>query len=186
MPLQHELFEQKLDIQPPANAIGPRLWVRRIVVWREPGGVKIRDVELRPGLNIIWTPDDKGIGHGGGKTLFCRLLRYCLGEDRFAPEDQRAEIATKFPDGLVGAEIVLDGICWGIIRPLGIRRRHLAVPSENLEELAATDSPSTGLEPFLNAVEKAFLPEELASLIPGHRQDRRGWPIVLALLTRDQ
>jgi hypothetical protein len=32
----------------------------------------------------------------------------------------------------------------------------------------------------------AFLPEELASLIPGHRQDGRGWPIVLALLTRDQ
>jgi hypothetical protein len=186
MPQQRELFQQKLDIQPPAGAIGPRLWVRRIAIWREPGGVKIRDVELRPGLNIVWTPDDKGIGHGGGKTLFCRLLRYCLGEDRFAPEDQRAEIAARFPDGLVGAEIVLDGTRWAIVRPLGIRRRHLAVPDGNLEDLAVTDSPSTGLEPFLDAVEKAFLPDELASLIPGHRQDRRGWPIALALLTRDQ
>ena len=38
------------------------------------------------------------------RPLLCRLLRYCLGEDRFAPEDQRAEIAATFPDGLVGAE----------------------------------------------------------------------------------
>lgn len=186
MPLQHELFQQKLEIHPPTDSVGPRLWVRRIVVWREPGGEKIRDVSLRPGLNIIWTPDDRGIGHGGGKTLFCRLVRYCLGEDRFSPDDQRTQISANFPDGLIGAEVILDGVCWAIIRPLGIRRRHLAVPDGNLDELAATDSSSTGLEPFLDAVEKAFFPTELASLIPGHRQDRRGWPIALALLTRDQ
>ena len=141
MPLQHELFEQRLDIQPPTDASGPRLWVRRVVIWREPGGEAIRDVELRPGFNIVWTPDDKGIGHGAGKTLFCRLLRYCLGEDRFAPDDQRAQIGTAFPNGLVGAEIILDGVCWAIIRPLGIRRRHLAVPNGNLEELAGNREP---------------------------------------------
>ena len=186
MPLQRELFEQRLDIQPPADASGPRLWVRRVVIWSEPGGEAIRDVELRPGFNIVWTPDDKGIGHGAGKTLFCRLLRYCLGEDRFAPDDQRAQIGTAFPNGLVGAEIILDGVCWAIIRPLGIRRRHLAVPNGNLEELAEIESPSTGLEPFLDAIERAFLPVELASLIPGNRADRRGWPIALAWLMRDQ
>ena len=84
-------------------------------------------------------------------------------------------------------KIVLDGVCWGIIRPLGIRQRHLAVPDGDLEELAATDSPSTGMESFLDAVERAFLPQEnRPPLFPGHRQDRRVWPIVLALLTRDQ
>jgi hypothetical protein len=184
--MQHELFQQELAVHPPANASGPRLWVRRVVVWREPGGEKIQDVKLRPGLNIVWTPDDKGIGHGGGKTLFCRLVRYCLGEDRFAPDDQRSLIAGKFPDGFIGAEVVLDGVSWAIIRPLGIRRRHLAVPDGNLEELAVADSPSTGLEPLLDAIEKAFFPAELAALIPSHRQDRRGWLIALAWLTRDQ
>jgi hypothetical protein len=186
MPLQHELFEQRLDIQPPTDASGPRLWIRRVVIWREPGGDAIRDVELRPGFNIVWTPEDKGIGHGAGKTLFCRLLRYCLGEDRFAPDDQRAQIGAAFPNGLVGAEIILDGVCWAIIRPLGNRRRHLAVPNGNLEELAEIESASTGFEPFLDAIERAFLPIELASLIPGNRADRRGWPIALAWLMRDQ
>lgn len=118
MPLQHELFEQRLDIQPPTDASGPRLWVRRVVIWREPGGEAIRDVELRPGFNIVWTPDDKGIGHGAGKTLFCRLLRYCLGEEthllnlRYIPAARlyhvnskwRSQRAEGFPLGLTSGD----------------------------------------------------------------------------------
>src|SRR5690606_25023467 len=102
MPRQPELFQQMLEVRPPPDASGPRLWVRRLVIWKEPGGEIIRDIALRPGLNIIWTPDDQGIGHGGGKTLLCRLLRYCLGEDRYAPEDQRSRIGEDFPHGQNG------------------------------------------------------------------------------------
>lgn len=57
---------------------------------------------VRPGLNIVWSPDgaddaasagqENAIGHGSGKTLFCRMIRYCLGEDRFATEAQREQI----------------------------------------------------------------------------------------------
>src|ERR1035437_2273225 len=32
------------------------LWVRRLVLWAQPGEV-IRDVRLRRGLNVIWSPD---------------------------------------------------------------------------------------------------------------------------------
>ncbi len=106
-------------IKPPPDADQPRLWVRRLVVWKETGGEVVRDISLRPGLNIIWSPDptDDGgeqgaLGHGAGKTLFCRLLRYCLGEDRFAAEGIRHDIADAFRDGLVGAEVVLDGVTW--------------------------------------------------------------------------
>jgi predicted nucleic acid-binding Zn-ribbon protein len=186
MPQQHEFFQQELDIQPPPDASGPRLWVRRLVIWKETGGEIIRDIALRPGLNIVWTPDDQGIGHGGGKTLFCRLLRYCLGEDRFAPEDQRGRIGEVFPDGQVGAEVMLDGTCWGIVRPVGSRRRHLAVPDGDLDELAAGEATSAGIEPFLDAVEQAILTPELANLVPWHRQERRNWSIALAWLARDQ
>lgn len=186
MSRQREIFQQELEVQPPTGASGPRMWVCRLVIWKEPRGEIVRDIELRPGLNIIWTPDDQGIGHGGGKTLFCRLLRYCLGEDRFAPDDQRERIGEVFPDGLVGAEIMLDGTCWAIIRPLGNRRWHLAVPNGNLDELAAGETTSTGIEPFLDAVEQAILTAELANLVPAHRQERRSWPIALAWLARDQ
>jgi len=186
MPRQHEFFKEQLIVRPPADAAGPRLWVRRLVIWREAGGEVIRDIGLRAGLNIVWTPDDESIGHGGGKTLFCRLLRYCLGEERFAPDEQRELIAAVFPNGLVGAEVILDGACWAIVRPLGMRRRHMAVRDGNLEEVARGEEPSTGIEPFLDAVEESLLTTSVADLVPRHRQEHRGWPIALAWLTRDQ
>ena len=196
MPRQPDMFAPALTLKPPAGANGPRLWVRRLTIWQAPGGGTTRDIALRPGLNIVWSPDGTSeddtqaaagaMGHGSGKTLFCRLLRYCLGEDRFAPEGQRERIATAFPDGIVGAEIVLDGVPWAILRPLGLRRRHMAVPNGNLDQIAAGEGTSTGLEPFLDAIEGAIMTQALADLIPGHRQDRRTWPIALAWLTRDQ
>ena len=184
MPL--DLFKPELSITPPDGAAGPRLWVRRLAVWHEPGAVPVRDVRLRPGLNIIWSPDDEEMGHGSGKTLFCRLLRYCLGEDRFAPESQRTTIGAAFPDGIVGAEIMLDGVCWSIARPLGVRRRHVALTNGSLDDIVSGEGPSTGLDPFLDAVEEAFLPGDVAALVPGVRPGHRSWPIALAWLTRDQ
>jgi hypothetical protein len=153
----------------------------------------VRDIQLTPGLNIIWSPDgatvdennNKTIGHGSGKTLFCRLIRYCLGEDRFAPEAQRERIASKFANGLVGAEVILDGICWAIVRPLGVRRRHVAIANGDLEEIAAGEATTTGLEPFIEAVDRTLITPELVNLVrPGNEGPL--WPIALAWLTRDQ
>src|ERR1700688_3308908 len=99
--MQHDLFPRPVfSITPEAGRNEPRLWVRRLVIWREPGTI-IRSIELKP-LNIVWSPDPGSsetapIGHGGGKTMFCRLLRYCLGEDGFAPESQRHRIGDKLP-----------------------------------------------------------------------------------------
>lgn len=197
MPQQPDLLgPPSLSVQPSQGQRGPRLWVKRLAIWDEPGGEKIRDIAFRPGLNIIWSPDSgdalssespaDAIGHGSGKTLFCRLLRYCLGEDRYASEDQRERVGVAFLNGIVGAEIVLDGVCWAIVRPLGIRRRHMAVAGGNLDEIAAGEGTSTGLEPFLDAVEQGILTTGLAALISGQHSERRSWPIALAWLTRDQ
>jgi len=196
MSLQPDLIgPQPLTVTPAIGVTGPRLWVRRLVIWREPGGEKIRDISLAPGLNIIWSPDGaddiaaggqaNAIGHGSGKTLFCRLIRYCLGEDRFATEAQRERIGTALLNGLVGAEVILDGICWAIVRPLGVRRRHMAVSNGNLEEIAAGEGSSTGLEPFIQAIEQSIITPALAHLIrPGTGE--AVWPVALAWLTRDQ
>src|SRR5688572_20590199 len=110
MPRQPDLIRQgPLQITPAKGREEPRLWIRRLVIWGDPASDPIRDIPLRPGLNIIWSPDGteqdgtaavrEAMGHGGGKTLFCRLLRYCLGEPRFASEEQRHRIAEVFPDG---------------------------------------------------------------------------------------
>lgn len=186
------LPEKGLSITPDPERTEPRLWVRRLVVWREPGGEVVRDISLRPGLNIIWSPgaretvdrDTKRgvIGHGSGKTLFCRLLRHCLGERRFAPEDQRESIGTVFMEGIVGAEIMLDGVCWAIARPLSHRQRHMAVANGDLDEIAAGDSKHTGIEPFIEASEKAFFTKESSALVP----EGKSWLTQLAWLTRDQ
>lgn len=197
MPRQPDLLGPlPLTVQPAKGQNGPRFWVKRLAIWNEPGGEKIRDIAFRPGLNIIWSPDGGdalssespvgAIGHGSGKTLFCRLLRYCLGENRYAPEDQRERIGIAFLNGMVGAEVMLDGVCWAIVRPLGVRRRHMAVAGGDLDEIASGEGTSTGLEPFLDAIEQSILTKGLTALISGERSDHRSWPIALAWLTRDQ
>jgi hypothetical protein len=62
----------------------------------------------------------------------------------------------------------------------------MAVAGGNLDEIASGEGTSTGLEPFLDAVESSILTTGLAALISGQRSDRRSWPIALAWLTRDQ
>lgn len=183
---QPELFEHPLEIKPASGITAPRLWVRRLVIWEAPEKEPLRDIALRPGLNIVWTPDDLGIGHGGGKTLFCRLLRYCMGEDTFAPEEQRDGITSVFLNANVGAEVILDGVCWVILRPLNNRRRHFAVPNGQLEELIKGDAPPTGMEPFLEAIEQELITTPVAELVPGRKQQYLAWQVALAWLTRDQ
>ena len=183
-----------LEVEPEAGRSEPRLWVRRFVIWSEPG-VILREIHLRPGLNIIWAPDpadrvgvadeDITVGHGSGKTLFCRLLRYCLGEARFAPAEQRARIAIAFPEGAVGTEVMLDGVCWSVVRPIGAGRRHLAVRDAELSQVSIGDDAAAGLAPFLEAVIAAFLPGEVATLVPGGNATN-AWLVALAWLSRDQ
>lgn len=197
MPRQPDLIPRRdLQVTPAKDLTEPRLWVRRLVIWRDVRAEPIRDISLRPGLNIVWSPDGTelaaggaaldGIGHGSGKTLFCRLLRYCLGESRFASEEQRHRIAEEFPEGAVGAEVVLNGTAWAVIRPFAPRRRHIAVADCTLEEAAARDDAQGGIDPFLDAVSTAIFPQDIAALVPGGKSPRDAWLIALAWLTRDQ
>lgn len=191
---QPELFERSaLSVTPPAGVTQPALWVRRITIWKEPR-VSVRTVELRPGLNFVWSPDpadfggrsDAGeLGHGAGKTLFCRLLRYCLGEERFAPEDQRLSIGAEFLNGWVSAEVMLHGKLWGVLRPLGVGRGHFAVTDVLPEQLFGRLNEPTGMAPLLSAIESQILTSKVATLMPvEHPHD--AWRVALAWLTRDQ
>ena len=149
--MQHDLFPRSsLTLKPESGRSEPRLWARRLVIWEKPSHI-IRDIELRPGLNIIWSPDstqqsDAPIGHGSGKTTFCRFLRYCLGEDSFAPEGQRTAIWNNFPEGHVGAEVLLDGKLWIILRALSAlqesiekRRTEMQLQIKEIDKLKAME-----------------------------------------------
>lgn len=188
--MQHDLFPRPaFSITPEAGRNGPRLWVRRLVIWREPGAI-IRSIDLKPGLNIVWSPDPGAsetapIGHGGGKTMFCRLLRYCLGEDGFAPEGQRRSIWDKLPNGHVGAEIILDGQIWVVVRALGVRRHDVVSKGGSLDDAVREGATATGIGPLRDAITQAII-GDAAKLIPLTIGEAAAWEAGLAWVTRDQ
>jgi len=171
----------------------PRLWVHRLVIYEKPGEI-IREVHLRRGLNIIWSPDpgagmanlgsNAGSGHGAGKTLFCRLLRYCLGEDSFSNDELRRSIAEQLPAGLVGAEIVIDGKQWAVIRPIGLTRKHVAREGASLEDLAPMKEPGGSIEPFLETLGSHLFPAGIEGYLPG-KHEHAAWLFALAWLSRE-
>jgi hypothetical protein len=195
MAQQGELFPKaEVTVRLDDSRREPRLWVRRIVIWEKPGEI-IRDIPLRCGLNIIWSPDpgakqaelglDAGSGHGAGKTLFCRLLRYCLGEDTFSNDEQRRSITDLLPAGLVGAEVVIDGKPWAVIRPIGQTRKHVAREDATLEDLAPMKEPGGSIEPLLDALRSQLFPKGIDGYLPSDSQNA-AWLFALAWLSRDQ
>jgi hypothetical protein len=174
-------------VEPEPGRTEPRLWVKRFCIWSEPG-VLVREIELRQGLNIIWSPDSRDgkapIGHGAGKTTFCRLLRYCLGEEAFGSRDQRSRIHTAFPKGQVGAEVVLDGQQWAVLRSINGRTRDIALSGITLEQAQEDDSPTT-MEPLVSAIQDQIL-HGVAELMPPNIASSEVWQAALAWLSRDQ
>jgi hypothetical protein len=194
---QPDLFGRAaLSVTPPQGSTQPVLWVRSLTIWREPGE-PVRTITLRPGLNFVWSPDpadtqgvrepgrEGDLGHGAGKTLFCRLLRYCLGEDSFAPEAQRLSIGRAFLNGWVSAEVMLHGQLWGVLRPLGANRSHFAVEGATSDQLFDRLDQPTGMGPLLKAIEVQLLTPDVARRMPVVRE-HDAWRVALAWLTRDQ
>lgn len=188
--MQHDLFaNDQFTLHPAEGRTEPRLWIRRLILWEEPGKA-IRDIELRPGLNIIWSPDTGSpqgqIGHGGGKTTLCRLLRYCLDEESYGPESQREAIANHLPLAMVGAEVRLDGEeTWLIRRTLGAHREDFAVRGPSFADVVGWPDEPTGMQPFRNAAMQAFL-QGAENLMPRSLTNDDRWRAMLAWLTRDQ
>ena len=190
MAAQAELFTPA--IQPPRapeGRAGPRLWVRRLAIFRDPQTI-IRDVPLKPGLNIIWTPDmsssgSRALAHGSGKTTFCRLLRACLGEPSYAVDTQRSRLLARLPNGLFAAEVLIDGACWVAIRPLGLLGGEVVVQVDSVEDAIARgrrDGDQTSID--LTIIGNFF--STLAAAAPPEISRDQVWDVLRAWLTRDQ
>lgn len=195
--MQHEMFEPTvLSVKPKKASPEPRLWFRRFVIWPEPGAQPIQNRTFGPGLNIIWSPDPvdrstrdgdvppPGPGHGAGKTLVCRLLRYCLGEPQFASDVLRTKINRAFKDGRVGVEVVVDGRSWAIVRSIGVAGHDVAIEGGTLETAASFETAATGMAAFVEMLAERFVTPAVAALVSNSSQ--RAWLLALAWLSRDQ
>lgn len=185
-------FQERLPFpEPPAVVPGPgknepTIWVRRFVLRRVPTDPPIQDIPLTRGLNIIWSPpgtdpESFAIGHAAGKSLFCRLLRYCFGEETFADQEDLDAIQKQFPLGVVGIETRVQGKTWSIQRPLNSSRPSLAAEVDLLELL--TEHHIGGFSAFTKALQDATAANKLQEFAP---EAGNAWLFLLAWLTRDQ
>ncbi|MEQ9142910.1 MAG: DUF2326 domain-containing protein [Parvibaculaceae bacterium] len=188
--MQPDFFQpEEITFTLPEGQQGPRLWVRRVALWQD-ASTPLRDIPLRPGVNIIWSPDlsTNGKGatpHGSGKSTFCRLIRYCLGERHFSNDEQRPLMQHKLPDGFVGAEIVIDGECWVVTRPIGMNLPSRAVRADRIEEtfdqlLVGTDPPT-----IAPVISDRFC-VSYRDQVPDNLRPDQVWDVLLAWLARDQ
>lgn len=188
--MQPDLFQpSEIEFNLPEGQQGPRLWVQRLALWRDPQTL-LRDVELRRGVNIIWSPDlsmneTGATPHGSGKTTFCRLIRYCLGERTFANDEQRPLMQQKLPNGFVGAEVIIDGECWVVTRPIGMNLPSRATRAERIEE--TFDQLLVGTEPptIAPVISDRFC-ARYRDQVPDNLKAEQVWDVLLAWLTRDQ
>lgn len=181
------------ELRPGQGLAEPRLWVRRFRLWHDfdvDDPSRGRSIKFERGLNIISSPVGRtaervSTGHAAGKTLLCRQLRYCLGEDSFADPEDAAAIRERFPHGGVGAEIRLCGETWVVRRGFSARADDRATKSEQLEELADDVHRGT-FGAFRSAVEAVAFSDAHRALLKEFEEVEVPWQFVLAWLTRDQ
>jgi hypothetical protein len=129
-------------------------------------------------------PNEFESGHGNGKTTFCRLIRYCLGEKSFGQQHVVQEVKHCFPEGHVGAIVVLDGLEWAVIRHLGGRGRDIAKQGVSVAELIGSID-SVPYAQFMKQIENVGLAalKQIDVLSSGQSIQ---WLHLLAMCSRDQ
>ena len=171
----------------------PRLWVENLWLLesKEPL-VVTRTISLRQGLNVVWAREPSNdsasgfasAGHGVGKTSFCLLLRYCLGDDAPAIDELCDKASSGFPKGGVAAKVHLDDEVWIVFRPYGRQAQSCAGIGESLETLLA-GSLDGCFDDYLESLDRAFVGRLLSKTLPGRKQVLE-WRHLLAWCIRDQ
>lgn len=175
----------------------PLLWINRFVLMKNPAERPFfRDVPLKCGLNIVSVErasekdavdlTEVGLGHGVGKTSFCRLIRYCLDEATFGRKAFRSRVAQVLPEARVGLEVYLRGVRWSVSRSLSNSNDSMASEGASLEELLEGKSASSSYQAYqqaLLAIGNEAIPRVESDLA---QASERLWPHLLAWCARDQ
>ena len=173
----------------------PDVWVQRLVILAKliPQPVIVRDVKLRPGLNIVWAEEPESdtdtsdiAGHSAGKTSFCRLLRYVLGERTFANKGNTLAVKKSFPNGYVAAEICIKGSVSAVLRPLGDNRNSYVRKGATIEDLFEDKGEAAYQDNYPEKLGLDALLHDLASSTVVRTNETIQWGHLLAWCTRDQ
>jgi len=184
------IFEQ-LSRQPIKSS--PDVWVRRLAIFGKLSDKPIRDIPLRKGLNIVWAEEPESendtsdiAGHSAGKTSFCRLLRYVLGEKTYANKENAVLIQQSFPNGYVAAELIVKGVQWAVMRPLGDNRNSYVLKEKTIEELIKEKGEPAYQDTYPEKLGLDDLLNDLASSTVVRTNQAIKWGHLLAWCTRDQ
>jgi hypothetical protein len=178
----------------PAKA-EPAVWVRRVVIYESivSEAKVVREIPLTKGLNIVWAEETDSdntsaeiTGHSAGKTSFCRLLRYALGEKSFGTRPNMNLIKKCFPQGYVGAEIFVKQRQWAVLRPIGNGTFSYIKPDATLEELLPDRSMRANEDNYPEQLGLKALLDDLDTATIVRTSQTIEWGHVLAWCTRDQ
>jgi hypothetical protein len=200
---------QQLDLfgfEPPAPPSTPQrksrpdplVWVAELYILRDYDVSEtsiIRRISLRRGLNVLWAPpapedvenrlgDGQITGHTAGKTTFCRLLRYLLGEQRFGTSRAQEKIREALPDGWVVGEIFVGEEKWIVGRPFGLGVHPFATRGGSIKDALAQRGRG-GYQDFLAEIRQVVVEPVPVKELP-HEREPIAWEHVLAWMTRDQ
>ncbi len=181
------------------NISSPRLWIKRIALFEssEKKETPIRNVVFQRGLNIVWgveLPDEAGVnithpvtisGHSVGKTILCRLIRYCLGESTFGNQRVLSRIRYAFPKGWVGMELAVNGQDWAVLKSLDLSGNFTAGQEITVEGLFDQDRQKNQYRRFIDNLQNVMM-SRLHSSAPPDSDKYYEWRHLLAWLTRDQ
>lgn len=171
----------------------PRLWVERVWILESREPIRcVREIALRPGVNVVWAREPEGglgsglagAGHGVGKTSFCLLLRYLLGDDASSISVLRAKVAANFPKGGVAAQVHIEGVSWLVFRPFGASSPSWATVGNQLDELLA-EPRTTAFQDYVEALQSTFIGSLATQTLPGTNQPLE-WRHLLAWCIREQ
>ena len=171
----------------------PRLWVECfwLLESRDPIAV-VRTGNRRPGVNVVWAREPESqvgtgrasAGHGVGKTSFCLLLRYGLGDDAPSITALREKAAAEFPKGGVALKVHVDDTTWMVFRPYGAYGQPIAGRCPGLDELFGSNIEGD-FRAYCLALQSAFIGKLPAATLPGSNQPLE-WRHLLAWCVRDQ
>jgi len=194
-------FLPERQIKPAADKPEAGVWMRELRILRElqPGEEFIaRRVELRRGLNVIWahpappSEDDTLFenvlqGHTAGKTTFCRMLRYALGEDHFGDEALRDAIRNSeaLRKGWVVAEVHVQQVRWVVGRPFEIGPHPFAIKDASIDTLFNPGTERGNFDAYRDALNAATVGNLPVKELPDTETELK-WLDLLAWLSRDQ
>ncbi len=182
----------------PKGRLDPLVWVSELHFLRDYEASEaslVRRIRLRRGLNVLWAPpapeglqnrlgDGQITGHTAGKTTFCRMIRYLLGEQRFGTARNQEKIREALPNGWIVGEVFVGSERWVVGRPFGFGVHPFAVKGMTVAE-ALSERGRSGYQEFVAALGHEVIDPVPVKELP-HARSPMAWEHVLAWITRDQ